>query len=348
MKVKIKDIVIPWYAPRDVTESEFIGDLMRSLESSGQWNPILLRLNDSKEYELIAGLQRMTAAKKLGWEEIEANVLNNSEEEAALLAIETNLMRKELKEIEEGRAIKEMMDKLDLNQVTIAKKLGKSQMWVSNRLSLALDLVEPVREMIKNNFLNPSQAITISRLRPNEQTKFAQLIIDRQKELGKKMSADEIRTEIKKFRNNTIYTVGYEGESIEEFISKLKKSNIEVLLDIRESTKSIQKPDFSEKFLKISLKDENIRYLTRKDLGAPYVIRNSYINGGLSQKCFDKWYRWHVTESEGNKLPELLGIIKNQGKTALMCFEKDVKTCHRNILADLIMETNIFDKRSDL
>ena len=190
MKVKIKDIVIPWYAPRDVTESEFIGDLMRSLESSGQWNPILLRLNDSKEYELIAGLQRMTAAKKLGWEEIEANVLNNSEEEAALLAIETNLMRKELKEIEEGRAIKEMMDKLDLNQVTIAKKLGKSQMWVSNRLSLALDLVEPVREMIKNNFLNPSQAITISRLRPNEQTKFAQLIIDRQKELGKKISAD--------------------------------------------------------------------------------------------------------------------------------------------------------------
>lgn len=348
MKIKINDIIIPWYAPRGETDEEFLNNLMRSLKESGQWNPIMVRLNENKEYELIAGMQRMTAAKKIGWEEIEANILSVSEEQAALLAVETNLIRKDLKEIEEGKAIKEMMDRLDLNQTQIAAKLGKSIQWVSNRLSLALNLVEPVRDMISNNVITPTQAIQISKVHPKEQVKFTEIIVARQKDVGKKLNDSEIRTELKKFKNNTIYTVGYEGIKIEPFISNLQKNKIEVLLDVRESTKSMQKPEFAEEFLRTNLKNAKIKYLTRKDLGAPYVIRESYIKGGLSQKCFERWYKWNVTEKEGNKLPDLIEMIKSQGKTALMCYEKDVNSCHRNILANLIMETKSFEKRRDL
>lgn len=348
MKVKIEDITVPWYAPRGITDEEFINDLMRSLKDSGQWDPIMLRLNKDKEYELIAGLQRLTAAKRLGWAEIEANILDVSESQAALLAVETNLVRTDLQEMEEGKAIKGMMDKLGLNQKQIAKKLGRSQSWVSNRLSLALDLVEPVSKMIANNLLSTSQAIQISKVDPKQQEKFAGIIISKEKELGKKLNHEEIRAELKKFRNNTIYTIGYEGRSLEELIATLKRNHIELLLDIRESTKSLRKPEFSENFLCKNLEASKIKYLSRKDLGVPYVIRESFLKGGLSKRCFENWYRWHITQREENKIPELLETIKSSGKTALMCYEKDIKICHRNILANLIMETFSFQKRRDL
>lgn len=348
MKIKIKDIIIPWYAPREKVDDEYINDLMRSLKESGQWSPVMVRLNENKEYELIAGLQRITAAKRIGWDEIEAHIVDSTVEKAALLAIETNLVRKDLQEIEEGHAIKEMMDRLELNQTEIAKKLGRSRRWVGDRLSLALDIVGPVRKMIADNLLSPSQAVLISRLPPNKQSKFAEIIINKQETLQKKLSQEEIRAELQKFGNDTIFTIGYEGMKIDPFISDLKRNKIDVLLDVRESTKSMQKPEFSEEFLRKNLNTAEIKYLTRKDLGAPYVIRESYIKGGLSQKCFEKWYKWNVSEREGNKIPDLIEMIKSQGKTALMCYEKDVNTCHRNILADLIMETGLFEKRRDL
>ena len=92
MKIKIKDIIVPWYAPRDASNVEFIEDLMRSLKNSGQWNPIMVRLNEKREYELIAGLQRLTAAKRLGWDEIDANVIDVPEEQAALLLLKQTLL----------------------------------------------------------------------------------------------------------------------------------------------------------------------------------------------------------------------------------------------------------------
>nr|WP_054858884.1 ParB N-terminal domain-containing protein [Methanobacterium formicicum] len=75
MKIKIKDITIPWYAPREKVDDDYINDLMRSLEEYGQWNPIMVRLNENKEYELISGLQRVSAAKKIGLERNRSQIL---------------------------------------------------------------------------------------------------------------------------------------------------------------------------------------------------------------------------------------------------------------------------------
>jgi ParB family chromosome partitioning protein len=293
-------------------------------------------------------MQRLTAAKDLEWDEIEANLVNVDESQAALLAIETNLVRKDLKEIDEGKAIKEIMDRLGLNQQQIADKLGKSQRWVSNRLALGLDLVNPVMEMLSNNYLSPSQAVFIARLNEDKQTKFANLLIERQQELGRKLNGNEIRDELKKFQNNTILTVGYEGQDITRFIKLLQKKKVEMVLDVRESTKSLQKPEFEGKFLRERLEEHKIRYEHRKDLGAPYEIREAYINGGMSQDCFNNWYKWNVTQREGDKLPDLIEHLKTSGRTAILCYEKDVNTCHRNILVDLIMEKNAFEVRRDI
>lgn len=348
MKINISEIIIPWYAPRGETEQEFLEDLKRSMGETGQWNPIMVRLNNERQYELISGLQRLTAAKQLGWPEIEANIVDVNEGQAALLAIETNLVRKDLKEIEEGKAIKEMMDRLELTQTEISEKLGKSRTWVRDRLSLALDIVESVRNMIGENLLTASQAVFIARLPPNKQSKFAEIIIKRQKSLGRKINNDELRNELKKFGNDTIYTVGYEGHDIISFLKLLIKNKIELVLDIRESSKSLQKPEFAGKFLSSRLEENKICYEHRKDLGASFEIREAYTKGGLNQECFNQWYKWNVTEREEDKLPDLIEHIKVSGRTVLLCYEKDVQTCHRNILTNLIMDKQAFEGRRDI
>ena len=241
-----------------------------------------------------------------------------------------------------------MMDRLNLTQGEISEKLGRSKSWVADRLTLALNLVEPVRKMIADDLLTPSRAVFIARLPPEKQAKFAELVVKKQKKLGKTLNRAEMRLEIRKFQNDTIYTIGYEGQNLDNVIEKLKENDIKLLLDIRDSVKSLQKPEFSGKFLQKNLQASDIIYENRKDLGAPYDIREAYIKGGLSQECFESWYMWSVTSRDGDKIPELINHIKSSGKTALMCYEKDVKSCHRDILAKIIMQTKNFEKRKDL
>lgn len=69
---------------------------------------------------------------------------------ASLLAIKTNLLQRNLTDIEEAKAIKKLIDEFGLTQSEIAEKLEKSQGWVSNRLSLILDVSQKVQNALKN------------------------------------------------------------------------------------------------------------------------------------------------------------------------------------------------------
>lgn len=363
MKIKIENIKIPWYAPREEYDQEFIDELAKSMEASGQFDAVLVRRNEADEYELIAGSQRLNAAKKLGWKEVDAKEVDVSEDEAALMSIETNLKRHGLQEIEEGKAIKKIMDKFNLTQKQVAERLGKSEMWVSRRLSIALDVIKDVQDALYRNDISVEQAVTISQLSKNRQSKFLELVIVKQKELNKKLSDNETRLELKRFLNDTIYTIGYEGRDLKDFIKILKENKIEMLADIRDSGTSMYKPEFSEKVLEERIIEAGIKYLSRKEFGVPFEIREAYINGrpydingvkisaGFSHECFKQWYLWHVKDNAENFIKEL----KDSGRSAILCVERYPQPkgeqkhfCHRDILANLMLETKIFDKRIDL
>ena len=134
----------------------------------------------------------------------------------------TNMKRRGLREIEEGRAIKKIMDKSHLTQKQVGERLGKSKDWVGKRLSLALDVIKEVQDAITRNVISVEQAVIIGQLPKNRQGKFLDLIIARQGELDRKLSADETRLELRRFLNDTIYTVGYEGWDLADFIKSLK------------------------------------------------------------------------------------------------------------------------------
>lgn len=131
--------------------------------------------------------------------------------------------------------------------------------------------------------------------------------------------------------NNTIYTIGYEGLTIEQFIKKLKDSNIQQLIDVREIALS-RKNGFSKGILEEELKKAGIRYKHYPSLGSPKEIRHQ-LHQDLDYKKFFEEYKEHIKDNDiQESIKDVEGLSKVR-KTVLLCFEKDFKTCHRSIIA---------------
>lgn len=357
MKIKITNIVIPWYAPREETDEEFISELAASMKKDGQWDDVIVRHNEAGEYELISGFQRITAAKNLKWDELDAKILDITENDAAVMALESNLLRRGLKEIEEGKAIQKMIDKYDYTHKQVAERLRKSPRWVSNRLSLAMDITNSVKKAMVDLKISVTQAIEIAKLSMEDQDKFLKIVLRRVEENdGNPISVEETKILRKRFTNDTIFTIGYSGWDIDDFINNLKENKINVLVDIRENVKSQRKPEFSGRLLEKRVQQIGIKYFSRTQLGVPWDIRAAVFEKGLSSSCFKEWYIWHVTKrDEKNKAIETAKELKDVGAPAFMCMERYPKPkgkqdhyCHRDFLAEIILKEGIFEKRIDL
>lgn len=152
-----------------------------------------------------------------------------------------------------------------------------------------------------------------------------------------------------------LYTIGYQERKLPEFINMLKENGIKHLLDVRDSTDSNYKSEFSEDNLRYVLEYAGIAYSSDKKLGVPKKIRDPYNSGSMLIPEFERFYRERMSKIDTNKLAK---TIKKSGKTALMCYErkaigneKKVKgkvkfkiNCHRSILADVLKETGEFNE----
>jgi len=349
MKVKISKIDDSAHDIREDMDEEQIKKIANSMEEDGQWNPVILRPSDGK-YELIAGHYRVKAAKELGWDKIEANVKDVGDRGAQKLALKTNLMRKEMDKREQGKALHNMMEKYDLSQKELAKKLDKSRTWIRSRVQVALDLHKDVAEALDKNEINFNVASRIAGVETSLQLE----LLERIKEKG--ITDGAKASNLKKWvLNDTIYTIGYSGKEFEDFLELLEENEVEKVIDIRSSNTSKHKAEFNGKVLSKRLEENDIDYEHRKELGVVYEVQQPYVNGYLDKEFLGQWYKWNVEENVDYELLELVEDIKDSGKTALMCMEKypipkeDQKHyCHRHYLAKLLLETEEFKNRKDL
>ncbi|MCX6748972.1 MAG: DUF488 domain-containing protein [Candidatus Pacearchaeota archaeon] len=134
------------------------------------------------------------------------------------------------------------------------------------------------------------------------------------------------------FENDSIYTIGYEGYTIEKFIKKLKDSNIQQLIDVREIALS-RKNGFSKSILTSELKKEGIIYRHLPELGSPKEIRHQLYQDWDYEKFF-KEYQKHINDEDVMQNISIIEGLAKRRKSVLMCFEKDFKKCHRSIIAD--------------
>lgn len=148
--------------PRRDFEPEALEELSRSITSYGILNPLTVRLRGS-EYELVAGERRLRAARLAGMREVPCTLLDINLEDAGLIALIENLQRRDLSYIEEAMGLKSLITLFGMSQEEAARRIGKSQSAVANKLRL-LKLPHDVLDALRENNLSERHGRALLRL----------------------------------------------------------------------------------------------------------------------------------------------------------------------------------------
>lgn len=157
------------------------GDLQELSDSIAQYgilNPLTVRLRDNK-YELVAGERRLRAARLAGLYDVPCILLDVSLEDASLIALVENLQRRDLDFLEEANGLSQLIKLFGMSQEEAARRIGKSQSAVANKLRL-LKLPEDVLRSLCDNGLTERHGRALLRLPTAEAQRLAlAYIIDR-------------------------------------------------------------------------------------------------------------------------------------------------------------------------
>ena len=151
--------------PRRSFDEEGLAELAASIRSCGILQPLTVRAGEG--YELVAGERRLRAARIAGLREVPCLVAQVGEEDSALLALMENLQRRDLDCWEEAQAIARLISRYGLSQEEAARRLGRAQPTVANKLRL-LRLPEDVRALLRENGLTERHARALLRLQDPE------------------------------------------------------------------------------------------------------------------------------------------------------------------------------------
>ena len=148
--------------PRKQFDSGALEELSLSIKNYGILNPLTVRCRGGR-YELVAGERRLRAAKLAGLDEVPCIMLDVNMEDASLIALIENLQRRDLDFIEEATGISQLIRMFGMSQEEAARRLGKSQSAVANKLRL-LRLPSDVLDALRANGLTERHGRALLRL----------------------------------------------------------------------------------------------------------------------------------------------------------------------------------------
>lgn len=132
----------------------------------------------------------------------------------------------------------------------------------------------------------------------------------------------------------TLYTIGYEGISLEAYLNKLLKNDIKALVDVRNNPMS-QKFGFSKSQLIHYCGGLNIEYIHFADVGIQSEYRQELKKQSDYDNLFDN-YKKRTIPTTISTQEKILVILKEKKRIALTCFEANICQCHRKPLAEAI------------
>lgn len=140
----------------------------------------------------------------------------------------------------------------------------------------------------------------------------------------------------KPLNNQTIlYTIGYEGISLEEYLNRLIKNDVKVLVDVRNNALSM-KFGFSKAQLKSFCASLNIEYLHIPEVGIQSDQRQELKTQDDYDNLFEIYKRQNLKKTTSQQ-QQILNLLKNNKRIALTCFEANICQCHRKHLAEAII-----------
>lgn len=225
-----------------------------SIRANGMLQPINVRALDDGSFELISGERRLRAARMVGMTKIPCVVMNVSDEQSALFAIIENIQRQNLDFFEEAVAIERLMTDFGLSQEDIARKLGKAQSTLSNKLRL-LRLPEEMRDKITYAGLTERHARALLTLPDNStRGRVLDIIIERHLTVAESErlinDVHRRRKAIKKPHTKTFKDMRIFLNTLNHAVDTIRKAGIEA------DTAKSETDEYFEYVIRISKPDE--------------------------------------------------------------------------------------------
>lgn len=127
----------------------------------------------------------------------------------------------------------------------------------------------------------------------------------------------------------TIFTIGYEGATMAEFVAALQAAGVRRVIDVRALPLS-RRPGFSKSILAASLAEHGIGYVHLKALGTPKEGRDAAKKGDVA--TLERVYEHQLQLPEAQAQAAMMRELATEIPSALLCYERDPCHCHRTLL----------------
>lgn len=127
----------------------------------------------------------------------------------------------------------------------------------------------------------------------------------------------------------TIFTIGYEGATVDSFLAALARAGVRRVIDVRALPLS-RRPGFSKSSLAAALKEVGIDYVHLKALGTPKPGRDAAKKGDVA--TLTAVYDAQLALPEAQVAAARMLELADDAPSALLCFERDPCHCHRTLL----------------
>ena len=167
LELSIADVQPNPFQPRLYFDPTQLEELASSIREYGVLQPVIVRVVDGR-YQLVSGERRFRASRLAEKETIPALVRQLSDREVAEMALIENLQREDLNYFEEAEGYARLIQEFLITQEEVARKMGKSQPTIANKLRL-LQISERVRREISVDVITERHVRSLLKLKNEDQ-----------------------------------------------------------------------------------------------------------------------------------------------------------------------------------
>ncbi len=205
------------YQPRTFFDESALSDLAASIKEHGIFQPLIVK-KAVKGYEIVAGERRFRAAAQVGLLSVPVVVRDFNDQQMMEIALLENLQRENLNGIEEANAYLLMLNKLQITQNELSKRVGKSRTHITNTLGI-LKLPEDIQQLVTDGKISTAHARTLSKFDDkSEIRKLAKNIVDSGLSVR---DVEKLRTPKKQVEKKDVHVVEAENLLCESLNTKV-------------------------------------------------------------------------------------------------------------------------------
>lgn len=231
--IAVTNIIPNPYQPRKIFNRKALKELSESIKEFGVIQPISVRMITEEKYELIAGERRLRATEMADLKEIPALIVEYRDNESAMIALIENLQREDLNFMEEAEGYYNLMIDHDFTQQELAKKIGKSQSTIANKMRL-LKLSKQIKDTLISEQLTERHGRALLKL-PDDEMRVIVLEKIIKNELNVKSTESLIEDILDSFREKEL------EENTNNDKKKKPKQNIKSLIDVKIYLNTVKK-----------------------------------------------------------------------------------------------------------